>query len=381
MIESTLIHPMRYMRVRPFARRVTQLYSRLAGRQMLSSEGLQEVADLVASHYNQTIERLPREDRPERPTRMIVEEASLACHVGAFIEYGRNVFHVSPELVSLLDRTDLDGVRISDIRLPFTVFHISFGSAFDGSLPGPPNQIDGVYISQLQRTFLEILVTSRRLGNYYKSNNWPFSRDWYFYAPLDISNTERTFEDLLADAIKKDAVVLEPQLVGPDPDFAAEIDSRTLLVRDVRYKTAAEHAQYTAEGLPVFRQVLALAVNALCYLNATNDEERTLTYPDDAPADLVRRLDGDRSADRQKARARLLDRGFVPIYLLRESTESASLTHGRTERELSKHWRRGHWRHQAVGVGRMLRRLTWVRPTLVRADKKEPMAGHLYQMR
>ena len=288
---------------------------------------------------------------------------------------------MSPELVSLLDRTDLDGVRVSDIRLPFAVFHISFADAFGGTLPGPPNQIDGVYLSQLQKNCLDILVTSRRLGTNYKSNTWPFSRDWYFYVPLDTSNTERTFGDLLADAIQKHAVVLEPELVAPDPDSTVEIDNRIVLVRDVRNKTAAEHAQYTAEGLPVFRQVLALAVNALCYLNATNDQERTLAYPDDAPGDLVRALDSARRGDRQKARARLLDRGFVPIYLVRESTESAGLTHERTEREVSTHWRRGHWRHQPVGVRRTLRRLTWVRPTLVRADKKEPTAGHLYQMR
>lgn len=29
------------------------------------------------------------------------------------------------------------------------------------------------------------------------------------------------------------------------------------------------------------------------------------------------------------------------------------------------HWRKGHWRNQAVGQGRTERKLTWIRPSLV----------------
>lgn len=33
------------------------------------------------------------------------------------------------------------------------------------------------------------------------------------------------------------------------------------------------------------------------------------------------------------------------------------------------HWRRGHWRQQAVGQGRLERELRWIRPMLIRADR------------
>lgn len=33
------------------------------------------------------------------------------------------------------------------------------------------------------------------------------------------------------------------------------------------------------------------------------------------------------------------------------------------------HWRRGHWRQQAVGQGRVERALRWIRPMLIRADR------------
>ncbi|MEO1295747.1 MAG: hypothetical protein AAFW75_08075, partial [Cyanobacteria bacterium J06636_16] len=30
------------------------------------------------------------------------------------------------------------------------------------------------------------------------------------------------------------------------------------------------------------------------------------------------------------------------------------------------HWRRGHWRNQAMGAGRRQRKLTWIKPTLIK---------------
>jgi hypothetical protein len=33
------------------------------------------------------------------------------------------------------------------------------------------------------------------------------------------------------------------------------------------------------------------------------------------------------------------------------------------------HWRRGHWRRQAVGQGRAERELRWIRTVLVNADR------------
>lgn len=40
-----------------------------------------------------------------------------------------------------------------------------------------------------------------------------------------------------------------------------------------------------------------------------------------------------------------------------------------TGREVSSHWRRGHWHHVRYGVGKAEKRLAYYKPTLVRADK------------
>src|SRR3546814_190555 len=150
-ISSVDIHPMRYMRTRPFARQVMQLYRRRIGRRCPTAADLTAISNLLTTQYNDAIMRVPRENRSARATRLLVEEASIAMHVGAFTEWGRNVFLLPPPAIALLERTDLKGVCGGDVKLPFRVFYVGFGIAFGGALPGPPNRIDGAYVIELGR--------------------------------------------------------------------------------------------------------------------------------------------------------------------------------------------------------------------------------------
>ena len=378
MKSSTLIHPVRYMRNRPFARRVTQMYMSMGGRRGPTSKALELITDVVVRYFNDAIKKRPFEQRPARATRLLSEESSLAAHVAAYVAHGRNTFLLSPELVAMLDRTELDGVRAADINLPFDVFYISFGDAFEACLPGPPNKIDGAYINQTGSLPLQVLITSRRADvQSNRSNDWPFSRDRYFYAPLDNKDRERTLGELVAAAVEKGEIQLKAELPKPENDNFHESEIPGLYVCDVRHETEKEHVEYIQQGLGAFRRALALAMNAICYMTATSDEQRTPSYPEDAPADLVRALESVRPAERQRANAKLLDQGYVPIYFLRDENRVRTPAE-QTGREVSTHWRRGHWRRQAAGPGRATRLLRWIRPTLVRADKGDATTGHIY---
>jgi hypothetical protein len=314
---------------------------------------------------------------------MLTEEASLACHVGAFTAYGRNVFLLSTDLADMLGQTDLQGVRAGDIRMPFPAFHVSFGEAFTGSLPGPPNQIDGAYLSEIDTGRFQVLVTSRRLdARPDRADRWPFSRDLYYYAPLDTTASDQTFDELIARAVEEKEIPVEPELIEPDDDSVLDLGDRLVTVQDVRHETQAEHAHYMREGLSAFGRALSLAVNAVCYLNAVEDQKGIVPgYPDDAPPDLVEAVTTERRSTRKDATAKLLDRGFMRVYLTGRSVRLSGDEGEGTGREVSTHWRRGHWRRQPVGPQRSQRRLTWVRPALVRADKGEATAGHVYRVR
>jgi hypothetical protein len=351
----------------------------MAGRKMPGPEVLQSVGDLIVKQFN----ALPREQRFRQPTRVISQEGSLACHVGAFTVHGRNIFLLSPDLTEMLSRTDLHGVHAGDLRMPFPTFYVSFGDSFDGSLPGPPNQIDGAYLTAFSNDSLQVLVTSRRLDvRPDRAKRWPFSRDLYYYTPLDTSDPDRTFDKLIRQAVETKEISVEPELIEPDGDIVLGTGTRQILVRDVRHETQAEHAEYMREGLAAFGRALSLGVNAVCYLNASSDEGATeVGYPDDAPTELVKGVNSERRSTRNSATAGLLDKGFMQVYLIGRSVRVSDETEGSNGREVSTHWRRGHWRRQPVGPSRSERRLTWVRPALVRADKGEATAGHVYRVR
>jgi len=157
-IASPLIHPMRYMRTRPFAEDAVRAYMRSCGRGTPTSNLVEIIGGMIVSAFNLAIEKVPRNNRPQRAVAMVTQEGSLAVHVGRYSAFGRNIYVMSPSLLAMLDHTDLDSVRVGDIRLPFDAFHISFANNFDGSLPGPPNCIDGAYVSRSDPDRLEIVV-------------------------------------------------------------------------------------------------------------------------------------------------------------------------------------------------------------------------------
>jgi hypothetical protein len=60
---------------------------------------------------------------------------------------------------------------------------------------------------------------------------------------------------------------------------------------------------------------------------------------------------------------RWIGRDFV------RAKRSASAPRGGRHASPITHWRRGHWRQQACGEGRDSRKLIWIRPVLVEADR------------
>lgn len=380
-VASSLIHPMRYMRTRPFAQEAVRTYIRTCGRSMPTPQMLEVIGGLIISSFNEAIKKLPREKRPQRATAVITQEGSLAVHVGRHSAFGRNIYVMAPDLLAMLDRTDLDSIRARDIQLPFEAFYISFGDAFNGCLPGPPNHIDGAYVSRSGPNCIEVVVTSRRLDTKLNvSTRWPFSRDLYYYAPLDTGDQERSFTDILNQAVGTE-IKISASATEPDPEMVVDLsDGRTVAIHDIRHLTEAEQAAYNREGLPAFQRALTLIINGLCYISA--EPQDTLTcLPDDAPPDLAADIQKGKRGQRARAKAQLLDRGFSFIHIIGDGIRKPRPIEGmESAAEVLPHWRRGHWRRQPYGPRRIEIKLTWIKPTIVKADRGDPQQGHVYQV-
>ena len=302
----------------------------------------------------------------------------------------RNVFMISEGLTESLIATDIDGVRVQDIQLPFNHFYLAFGRNFGGSLPGPPNRMEGAYISSGGKHLNISIATERTDLAVAKYRHWPFSREPFFSVPLDLSNPEATFKELLDAAISSGDInvdeskgALPDEIHVPKDALSKELAERAI-VTDARTRNEAMRGRLNADAMPAVKRALGLVVGTLAYLNAEPDDDPDALepWPDDVPAGLLRAF---RTAKTQTARdnaaLQLRRAGFSRIRILGHrilrQRDLEAVGHGG---ELPPHWRRGHLRHQAHGVGLQLRKLKWIRPTIVRADLGEPRQGHIYEV-
>lgn len=129
---------------------------------------------------------------------------------------------------------------------------------------------------------------------------------------------------------------------------------------------------------------MRLVVNALCYVTAYPDDIATV-WPSRAPEALKIKASTGQGREVMRARSQLAALGYVPVLLCGQQVEeqrqrigaSASLGAGHPV----THWRRGHWRNQAHGPGRSLRKLIWVMPMRVGYNQPdEPESDHLYRV-
>lgn len=89
---------------------------------------------------------------------------------------------------------------------------------------------------------------------------------------------------------------------------------------------------------------------------------------------LKKSASGKDKVSARKARLRI---GTLPEVFQFDQTIKAFDEHGsatdappsQTGTPKKPHWRRGHWRHQAVGQGRTQRELKWIRPMLINSDR------------
>ncbi len=326
---------------------------------------------------------LPVSERP-RNSKQVGDEFDLFCHVARFFLCGRNIFHFSPPLTSLLRLTDVEDVRWQSIRLPYSCFHIYLGPQKEWPLQDSEHTVDGAYLDEvLTPKFRGVSVL---LTTHYPvtadSSSWDYvlTQEPYYYFPFKIEGSEATAGDTFRHTIKTDADFDEGWVPPEVPDEAKQMAGERGISLNSLPEGAAAQAQNVREnvkGLPVFREALKLVVNCLCYLSSPS-REVTARYPTSDIAQAIEQA-GTR-LERARAEKPAVREGYTLIHFCGDSFER-DIEAVPTGRELSAHWRRGHWRNQAIGIGRSEHKLVWIRPTLVRRDKADlGVPGHLYDV-
>lgn len=283
-------------------------------------------------------------------------------------------------MTDLFRMTDVDDVQLDSIRFLFPCFYLSFGMQDEMNLWNGGFFVDGAYVdaSLWESGLLSVILSTRRKDVDYKKMNFILERDRYFYFPLMFDTPGTTVGQAIDVAVQKEQP-FRPHDV-PDTSGLYSVGDRNVIVIDRGKLTQVEVARENSEGFPTFRAALRLIVNGICYLSSEKPDIE-YKYPDETPRTWIEILEqSTRKADIKRAKQALNSLGiYSKIHFCGESirVEYEGLPTGR---ELSPHWRRGHWRNQAHGEGLSLRKLIWIKPTLVRRDKGEPEKGHIYQI-
>lgn len=268
--------------------------------------------------------------------------------------HGKHIFQFPEDLVAKFLLTDVDSVPCDLIKFPFASFYLSFGltpirPVFKA--PGRAFFLDGAYI----------VKTPRGLTAHCTHSSPDRSQ----------GGTSPVFVIDLADAHDVGGALQK----GKEWRRNATIRSSNKFAEGPAL--LSEQLNSYDEEEPILIAASKLIVNAILYTTFCKDE--IVEWWLNAPEKLLRKLARSTTEkDRQRNISKLWNLGFTPVSLCGaiggNDTDSAP-----TSREVSSHWRRGYWRLQACGPGFTERRLTWVRPTIVRRDKGDPDRGHLYR--
>lgn len=123
----------------------------------------------------------------------------------------------------------------------------------------------------------------------------------------------------------------------------------------------------------------------VCFTVTAHPDDIATVWPTGTPEALQTKASTGQGKDVRRARSQLAARGYVPVLLCGQQVERqrqrvrASASPGAGNPVTHRH--RRHWRNQAHGPGRSLRKLVWVMPMLVGHHQSEaPESGHLYRM-
>ncbi|MGR3435420.1 MAG: hypothetical protein ACU0CO_11115 [Shimia sp.] len=356
-------------------------------RDILTMDQFQELGDTVMRRLNEALDQVPRELRP-RDSAMMTRHVEMMTRFGMLWQGGCRILSISPDLQEAIRRSELNVVRLGDVRLPHERFYVAFPGGLglrmeDTNAEGrvTTSDIDGAYVfghkAEDGRISLEVVVTGKRVDDDPHDLPWPLRKENHYTFHIK-GQAEDTFEDAVGFAIKSGLLDTEvdqgqvdqfrESIVTTMPDAAAagmkiHVPEVTGFERD---------AMFNDRNLNDAREALAAVLGVVFALTAKPElEDETPRWPSGSPENLVR----DRANSKSPKAVRnveiaLLKSGFLPIHRVSLDTLKADdeqlRGQGRPDgRTVRPHWRAGHFRRQPYGPGRTKTRLIWVLPSFV----------------
>ena len=384
-------HPERFKAYRTYAEGAGKFYRQNVNPASggLTLEQLNYLMRPATEELNRRSMLFPRKLKDSHPHPSLVMEAeyTLTAAYGRFVQAGRQIMDFPPALVAMLGDTDIDDIALDHINMPYAAQYLYFGPQAGLELE-PGWLVDGAYVeSRGVAGDMCFTVTAVPLDR-------SLSRDWYLFPEVvysqDFVGEFRTMDLATAiDTVLAEKLhILHQSEAKRGGDITAVMEQhfdkeavpfpQDLKLVDVSPTLATERLDSVARRHPVYRATLQLVVNALCYVTAYPDDMATV-WPKATPVELVRLFLEGKGKEQQRAKSKLAALGYVPVHICGSHVAQVKALHVRVANQPGLHWRRGHWRNQAHGPARGLRKLIWVMPMMVGLKLgEEPERGHLY---
>ncbi len=353
---KTHLPPVNYYRYVPMVRDFIETCITRFGDKLPSDPArvLPQVKEVFARYH-------PFMDAPEFSRDQVATLISDSDCLKTFYRWwasGRNIFVFTNEVVQAFMQTDVDDVPSDIIKLPYECCFFKFGTVTDiSTIEGQDRYLDGAYLytNPLGGIGIEITQCSKNC------EQGGIGRAFY----LDLSHTKTVGEALAVGLRDMRDHAREQETDSALGDMAKFFSDMSEQRRDI-----------FESGLPLYKVITRLVVNCIAFLNFEKDD-----VTDDylgAPKSMVNKLERSETIkEKRRNISKLLGIGFSKVKLCGRNF-ARSLIEGEVG-DVRAHWRRGHWRRQPCGPHLSVIRLTWVRPTIVRADKGMPETGHIYQ--
>lgn len=303
---------------------------------------------------------------------------------------GKNIFSFSNELLSLLDKTDVNDIKPDSFHLPYDIFYLSLKPLNIKLSKDSQEIIEGVYIDHniwdangehpdgycdlsmyfvgnFRKIFLKNIskVKSRTpytIDNIEKFDEYPIGSFWNIWLSFQISEGRENVKqaiDYFLEGLRDEIF----------PKNNSDID-----ITDI-------DLDFYNSTIELLTKTINLVINCILYLSQPTEKiDIEKKYPNGLPHNFDRKLNFAKTTKEIKKVSDKIDQlGFTKIHFIGQSfkynlnTETNNLT-------IRTHWRRGHWRNQKHGSQNLQLKLIWIQPTIVNKNKGDIEKGHIYDV-
>lgn|GEM_PF-3846637 len=311
-----------------------------------------------------------------------------------FWEKSRQIFNFEADLTQMLSLTDVDSIPWKSIKLPYDNFYISFGSFGQESFTSnDPYQkykfiIDGAYVKRIKgkspilpEDSIQIQFTSKLVSPTYKKAIVSQPEGYLLGEPLYEYILSGEKEQSVKTAIENGEKAYTQYCTKFDENnysIALEMAQKYGVAGNENKKLNLHLDKYL-RGKDIIRPFLPTLFNCIFYLTQYPDKI-VEKFQDNTPEKLLKKY---KNASSKKIKENTLSKinshGYHKIKFVKSIIKKDSSSKD-TEKEVSPHWRRGHWRNQPYGEGLNSSKFIWINPTMVRKDISNPTSGHVYDV-